>query len=170
MLPGVCLMTRSRREFWWDESKEWCDGSGSSSYGSEGTLGQKDPEEAGCGVSEGGGDGAEERGSREDAKGMVEVGLWTTDLTNGHEWLLGLVRSGRDRRTPSWGSALPGACWERLERRWGENGEGWRGFEPRISRVDTNGHEWSLAGGARRSFGERGGYGASRSRACWEGA
>jgi hypothetical protein len=20
---------------------------------------------------------------------MVEVGLWTTDLTNGHEWLLG---------------------------------------------------------------------------------
>jgi hypothetical protein len=40
-------------------------------------------------VSEGGGDGEEEWGSREDSKGMVEVGLWTTDLTNGHEWLLG---------------------------------------------------------------------------------
>ena len=29
----------------------------------------------------------------------------------------GRVGRGRDRRTPSWGSALPGACWERAGRR-----------------------------------------------------
>jgi hypothetical protein len=37
------------------------------------------------------------------------------DLNHGfHEWarmVSGVVRSGRDRRTPSWGSALLGAYW-----------------------------------------------------------
>ena len=97
MLPGVCLMTRSRREFWWDEapgfgtsssdgrlysqaggresfdldeSEEWRDGSGSSSHGSEGTVGQENPEEAGCGVSRVG------QGGSAGQSGVGEAWLW----------------------------------------------------------------------------------------------